>query len=98
MQEDASPEEKAQLSIGIIGMGDMGRLYASKFSAGGWKNVYVCDLPQNYDKLCTEFADRPGVKVLENGHLVSRISDFVIYSVEAAYLNTAVATYGPCED
>lgn len=32
-----SDEEKQTLNIGIIGMGDMGRLYASKLVAAGWK-------------------------------------------------------------
>lgn len=34
---------------------------------------------------------------LRDGHLVSRESDFIIYSVEAAYLDRVVAQYGPCE-
>lgn len=29
--------EKETIEIGIIGMGDMGRLYAARFSAAGWK-------------------------------------------------------------
>lgn len=33
----SSDEEKQTLNIGIIGMGDMGRLYASKLVAAGWK-------------------------------------------------------------
>ncbi len=94
---DATAEEKASVQIGIIGMGDMGRLYADKFSAGGWQHINVCDLPQNYDKLAQELGGKPGIKAMKNGHLVSRVSDFVIYSVEAAYVNAAVATYGPCE-
>lgn len=28
---------KETFQIGIIGMGDMGRLYANKFAEGGWK-------------------------------------------------------------
>lgn len=35
--------------------------------------------------------------VLENGHLVSRISDFTIYSVEAEFIGQVVSEYGPCE-
>lgn len=94
---DGSEAEKASLVIGIIGMGDMGKLYANKFVQGGWKQVVVCDLPQNYEKVKKEWEAEKRVKVLRNGHLVSRISDLVIYSVEAAYLNAAVETYGPCE-
>lgn len=37
------------------------------------------------------------LKVHRDGHLVSRISDLIIYSVEAAFLDNVVATYGPCE-
>ena len=33
---------------------------------------------------------------MENGHLVSRRSDFIIYSVEAEYIDAAVKAYGPC--
>jgi prephenate dehydrogenase (NADP+) len=33
---------------------------------------------------------------VENGHLVSRRSDFILYSVEAEYINDVVKTYGPC--
>ena len=94
--QDASAEEKASVQIGLIGMGDMGRLYASRFVAAGWQHINVCDQPKNYQRLKDEFAATTNIKVLQNGHLVSRISDFVIYSVEAAYLADAVAAYGPC--
>lgn len=90
--------EKDAVHVGLIGMGDMGRLYAGKLSAGGWRHIHICDVPQRYDALRAEFEDRPGVHVHENGHLVSRISDFVIYSVEAAYLDAAVQAYGPCAE
>jgi len=33
---------------------------------------------------------------VENGHLVSRRSDFIIYSVEAEYVDEVVKSYGPC--
>ena len=33
---------------------------------------------------------------MENGHLVSRRSDLIIYSVEAEYVDEVVKTYGPC--
>lgn len=36
-------DEKATVQIGIIGMGDMGRLYATKLAEGGWKQ-YVCSV------------------------------------------------------
>lgn len=34
---------------------------------------------------------------MRDGHYVSRESDFIIYSVEAAFLDKVVAQYGPCE-
>jgi prephenate dehydrogenase (NADP+) len=39
----------------------------------------------------------PGVKVFKDGHAVSRISDFIIYSVEAEFIGKVVAEYGPCQ-
>lgn len=48
-----SPEDD-DVEVGIIGMGDMGRLYASKLIAAGWK-VNVCDRPERYEALKEEF-------------------------------------------
>lgn len=39
----------------------------------------------------------PGVTVLPDGHHVSRTSDFIMYSVEAEFIDRVVAEYGPCE-
>lgn len=33
--------------------------------------------------------------MVRDGHLVSRVSDFIIYSVEAANIKQIAATYGP---
>lgn len=33
----AADEEQANFQVGIIGMGDMGRLYAAKFVDAGWQ-------------------------------------------------------------
>jgi prephenate dehydrogenase (NADP+) len=35
--------------------------------------------------------------VLKDGHMVSRSSDWIMYSVEAEYIEDAVRMYGPCE-
>jgi len=83
------------MSIGIIGMGEMGRMYAKFLSDGGKRRVHVCDLPEAYEKLQAEYKDVPGITVHKNGHFVSRLSDFIIYSVEAAYIDRIVAEYGP---
>lgn len=41
--------------------------------------------------------DVPSIQVLKDGHQVSRISDFIIYSVEAEFISQVVSTYGPCK-
>jgi prephenate dehydrogenase (NADP+) len=41
-------------------------------------------------------ADSP-LTVWRDGHYVSRRSDLIIYSVEAAYIDAVVGLYGPCE-
>jgi 3-hydroxyisobutyrate dehydrogenase-like beta-hydroxyacid dehydrogenase len=30
-------DEKSTISIGLIGMGEMGRMYAERIAQGGWK-------------------------------------------------------------
>ncbi len=72
---------KAGITIGIIGLGDMGKLYARAFAKAGYTTV-GCDLPQARLSLQEELGPF-GITVLENGLDVSRISDFVVYSVEA---------------
>ncbi|KAJ7510185.1 prephenate dehydrogenase [Mycena galericulata] len=90
----ASPPEK-QPSIGLIGMGAMGRMYAKYLSKAGWKKIHVCDLPNKYEGLKEEYADVSGITVLHDGHSVSRSSDFIMYSVEAEFIEQVVAQYGP---
>ena len=46
--------------------------------------------------MLNDLTDVPGIHVLENGHLVSRVADFVMYSVEAEFIDRVVAEYGPC--
>ncbi|SPC61836.1 probable TYR1 - prephenate dehydrogenase (NADP+) [Ustilago sp. UG-2017b] len=89
----SSTSEMESIEIGIIGMGDMGRLYATKIRDAGWKNVNVCDRPENFESLRKEFQGS-GLNVLRDGHLVSRRSDYIIYSVEAAYIDRVVEQYG----
>jgi prephenate dehydrogenase (NADP+) len=75
--------------IGIIGLGDMGLLYAKAFAKAGYE-VCGCDLPQNRERLEQE-VEGFSIKVLENGKEVSRLSDVVIYSVEADRMEQVVA-------
>ncbi|KAK4146150.1 uncharacterized protein C8A04DRAFT_10010 [Dichotomopilus funicola] len=79
--------------IGLIGMGDMGKMYARHLSKAGWR-IMACDKEEKYDELVAEFGDNK-VQILRNGHLVSRASDYIIYSVEAAAIGRVVAEYGP---
>jgi len=86
-----------QPTIGLIGMGAMGKMYARYLSAAGWKKINVSDVPEMYESLRDAYKDTPGINVLRDGHYVSRTSDFIVYSVEAEYINKVVAQYGPCE-
>ncbi|KAF9286027.1 prephenate dehydrogenase (NADP(+)), partial [Mortierella antarctica] len=54
MSESAIVEMES-IQLGIIGMGDMGKLYARTLSQAGWKNVNVCDMPSKYEQLRQEF-------------------------------------------
>ncbi|PLB37254.1 prephenate dehydrogenase (NADP(+)) [Aspergillus candidus] len=85
---------KETASIGIIGMGDMGKMYAQRLSRAGWR-INACDKADVYESLKTEFDSLSGVTILPNGHLVSRVSDYIIYSVEAGVIDRVVAEYGP---
>ncbi|KAF8211853.1 prephenate dehydrogenase [Mycena galopus ATCC 62051] len=94
---DVSPSSplEEQPTIGLIGMGAMGRMYAKHFSSAGWKKIHVCDLPAKYEALQAEYSGVPGVTVCPDGHAVSRSSDFIMYSVEAEFIDRVVAQFGP---
>src|ERR1700759_5248992 len=81
------------MNIGIIGLGDMGRLYAKAFAGAGY-NVCGCDLPDNRTRLEEELTPFD-IKVMDSGKDVSRISDLIIYSVEADRMPQVVAEFGP---
>lgn len=80
------------MNIGIIGLGDMGCIYAKSFAQAGYM-VYGCDLPERRDHLETEL-NPYGIKVLDDGKEVSRISDVIIYSVEAERIAEVLSLYG----
>jgi prephenate dehydrogenase (NADP+) len=82
------------VEIGLIGMGDMGRLYAHHFAQAGWK-CNVCDVPSKYDDLKSQYAHHDNISVLTDGVAVSRRSDLIIYSVEAASITDCVKKFGP---
>ncbi|KAI9052268.1 hypothetical protein LZ554_003625 [Drepanopeziza brunnea f. sp. 'monogermtubi'] len=83
-----------EFTIGIIGLGDMGKMYARRLSAAGWR-VNACDREEKYAGLREEFADIKQINIFPNGHLVSRASDYIIYNVEAASIDKVAAQYGP---
>ncbi|GAA5807190.1 hypothetical protein MFLAVUS_000545 [Mucor flavus] len=87
-------KEKETIEIGIIGAGGMGRFYAQTFSNAGWKNVHVCDLPEKYESLKKDF-EGTNISVLPDGFHISRRCDWIMYAVEAEYINAVVKTYGP---
>ncbi|KAH8919839.1 Prephenate dehydrogenase [Atractiella rhizophila] len=86
---------KHGLSVGLIGMGDMGRMYASRLLAADESSIInVCDVPERYESLKKEF-ENSKLNVLKTGHHVSRSSDFIIYSVPAEHIDKIIAEYGP---
>lgn len=93
LKDDGIKELQQSKVIGIIGLGDMGLLYARKFSAAGW-TVVGCDREETYEATKEKFRHEK-FQVLNNGHLVSRVSDYVIYSVEAKLIDKVISLYGP---
>ena len=63
-----------------------------------WANtgleVFGCDLPQNREILENELGPF-GIKILNDGIAVSRLCDFILYSVEAENIEKVVAQCGP---
>ena len=81
------------MEIGIIGTGDMGKLYAREFARAGYK-VNCTDLPENRAQLEKDLAGS-GICVLDDGIAVSRMSDLIFYLVPVEDIGKAVAQYGP---
>lgn len=80
--------------IGLIGMGDMGKMYAKTLSKAGYK-LNACDVPEKFTSLKAEFKGDDNVSIMQTGHLVSRQSDYIIYAVEAENIGRIVSEYGP---
>jgi len=55
----------------------------------------VCDRPEKTLQLQEQYRDCPNVTVVANGHLVSRASDLIIYSVDSEHIQVIVEQYGP---
>lgn len=81
----------SSMNIGIIGLGDMGRLYAKAFAKAGYA-VCGCDLPANRLALEQELAPH-NITVMASGKEVAQSADLIVYSVEAEKLDGVVAQY-----
>lgn len=81
--------------VGLIGMGEMGRMYANRLATSGNCQLLVCDRPEKTAELQALYEGWPNVTVVANGHLVSRASDLIIYSVDSEHIEIIVAQYGP---
>ncbi|KAF9529948.1 prephenate dehydrogenase [Crepidotus variabilis] len=89
-----SPRE-VQPTIGLIGMGAMGRMYAKYLGEAGWCKINVCDVPEKFEQLKEDYTKTPNVFPMKDGHAVARSSDFLVYSVEAEFVDKVVAQFGP---
>ncbi|KAH7045947.1 prephenate dehydrogenase, partial [Macrophomina phaseolina] len=57
--------------------------------------VNACDAPSKYQDLKELYAGHNNIHIYPDGHLVSRCSDYIIYSVPAEAIDSVVANYGP---
>jgi prephenate dehydrogenase (NADP+) len=80
------------MDVGIIGLGDMGKLYAKCFAKAGYE-VCGSDLPQFTESLKEEL-NPFGIQILEDGYAVSRKCDVIFYSVEAEKIYEVLSMYG----
>ncbi|SHE69893.1 prephenate dehydrogenase [Pedobacter caeni] len=80
------------MNVGIIGLGDMGKMYALGFAKAGY-TVYGSDLPQRREEL-NETLNPYGITILEDGKEVSRICDVIFYAVESEKIEQVLAMYG----
>ncbi|CEP19597.1 hypothetical protein [Parasitella parasitica] len=86
--------EKETIELGIIGAGGMGRFYAQTMSKAGWKNVNICDLPEKYESVKKDF-EGTSIRVFPDGYHISRRCDWIMYAVEAEYIDAVVKKFGP---
>lgn len=80
------------MNVGIIGLGDMGKMYAKGFAKAGY-SVYGSDLPQRRTQLEEELHPF-GISILYDGKEVSRICDVIFYAVESERIEEVLGWYG----
>lgn len=81
------------MEIGIIGTGDMGKLYAMEFARLGYR-VNCADLPEKRAGLEKNLRIE-NVNILDDGIKVSRRSDIIFYLVPVENIEESIAKYGP---
>ncbi|MBU0697629.1 MAG: prephenate dehydrogenase [Bacteroidetes bacterium] len=77
------------MKIGIIGLGDMGKLYALTFAKAGL-TVVGCDIPEHKSALQEELAPFD-IQILDDSREVSHVADFIFYAVEAEKIDEVVS-------
>ena len=81
------------MEIGIIGTGDMGKLYAREFSRNGYR-INCSDVQGKRGQLEKELAGT-GIHIYNDGVEVSRRSDIIFYLVPVESIERTVAQCGP---
>jgi prephenate dehydrogenase (NADP+) len=79
------------MKIGIVGLGDMGILYAKIFAEAGY-SVSGCDLPENLVSI-SKALEKTNIKVCETGKEAVVEADFVLFSVETENIDNVVKRF-----
>jgi len=58
---------------------------------------YPFSLVERPNLPCCSLIDTSGVYPQKDGYAISRSSDYIIYSVDAEFIERVVVQYGPCE-
>jgi prephenate dehydrogenase (NADP+) len=76
------------LKIGIVGLGDMGRMFALRWSSINYE-VHGCDVPQNYEHLKSEFQTENLFIYKKPADFISKI-DFLLICVETNKIGNVI--------
>jgi prephenate dehydrogenase (NADP+) len=79
------------MRIGIVGLGDMGILYAKLFVKAGYE-VYGTDLTENIESIKTKLSGT-SIHVCQKGQDAVEKADFVLFSVETENIDSVVKSY-----
>lgn len=81
------------MKIGIVGLGDMGKMFAKKWSSLGYE-VFGNDLPANYDSLKLEL-ENTNITVFKDSKDTVDKADFILIAVEAENIDAVVKQLAP---